>query len=243
VAGRLAARLSRPELAVWRRRAILIGIAVLVVVATYMFWFRDSSLVAVHDVRVEGVTANEDEITSALEKVGREQSTLHIHDDQLVNAVSRFPTVAAIKADATIPHKLTITVTERPPVAAGKVKGQRVAVSGDGYVLLGVEADTDLPTLDITGVEGAKLDSQAAAQAEILGAAPDPLKKSLVSASWDEDTDGVVVDLDGAPELRFGDGSDAEEKWAAVAAVLADPDADVPGYLDVSVPSRPVSGG
>lgn len=243
MARRLASRLSQPDLVVWRRRAILIGVAVLALVALYMFWFRDSSLVAVNEVKVEGVTANQDQITSALEKVGLEQSTLHIHDDQLADAVSGNPTVASIKADATIPHKLTITVTERPPVAAAKVKGQRVAVSGDGYILVGVEAATDLPTLDVTQVDGAKVDAQAVAQAAILGAAPDALKKSLVSASWDEDTEGVVVDLDGAPELRFGDGSDAEEKWAAVAAVLADPNADVPGYLDVSVPSRPVSGG
>ena len=53
----------------------------------------------------------------------------------------------------------------------------------------------------------------------------------------------MVVDLDGAPELRFGDGSRAADKWTAAVAVLSSPERGSPSYLDVSVPERPVSGG
>jgi hypothetical protein len=53
----------------------------------------------------------------------------------------------------------------------------------------------------------------------------------------------VVVDLRGAPELRFGDGTRAADKWSAAVAVLSSPERGAPSYLDVSVPDRPVSGG
>jgi hypothetical protein len=53
----------------------------------------------------------------------------------------------------------------------------------------------------------------------------------------------VVIELEGAPEIRFGDGADAERKWRAAAAVLAGPPIGSPEYLDVSVPERAVSGG
>jgi hypothetical protein len=60
------------------------------------------------------------------------------------------------------------------------------------------------------------------------------------SASWETEAGGVVVELSGAPEVRFGDGERAEEKWEALAAVLAE---GVPAgsYIDVSVPERPVA--
>lgn len=246
MAGRMAARrLSLPtldgDLIAWRRRLIVTGVLVLMLAAVYLFWFRDSSLVAVEQVKVEGVTANEEEITAALESVGLEQSTLHVDDAELAEAVAGFPTVASIRADASIPHELTIVVTERRPVAAAKVEGQRVAVSADGYVLPGVSASDELPALEAAGAPGGRLDEDGIAQAEILGAAPEALRKSLVGASWDEEEDGVVVELEGAPELRFGDGSDPEDKWRAVAVVLADPEANVSSYVDVSIPERTVS--
>jgi hypothetical protein len=53
----------------------------------------------------------------------------------------------------------------------------------------------------------------------------------------------VVVDLDDAPELRFGAGEQASDKWQAVVTVLVDPELGSPGYVDVSVPTRPVAGG
>lgn len=241
MAGRVGAWLRTSDPRVWRRRAIVFGALALILAAVYMFWFRDSSLVAVDEVSVEGVTANEAEITAALEEVGLRQSTLHVDDDELAEAVARFPTVASIRADATIPNKLTIIVRERPPVAVAKIEGQRVAVSGDGLVLPGIEPAEELPALEAEGAPDGRLDEEGAAQAAILGAAPETLRESLKSAAWSEEEDGVVVDLEGAPELRFGDGSDAEDKWRAVSAVLADPDANVSSYVDVSIPERTVS--
>ncbi len=169
-------------------------------------------------------------------------STLHVREDELRAAVARFPTVASVSADPGFPHKLTINVTERLPVAVTEVGGKQVPVAADGYLLEGIDVDAGkLPTLEAGRVEGERLDGDGVAQATILGAAPAALRDRLQGASFDEDLGGVVVDLEGAPELRFGDGERAEAKWEAAAAVLADPNLSGT-YVDVSVPERPVAG-
>jgi cell division protein FtsQ len=237
-----AGRLSR--IRVLRRRAIAIAIVSVVLVAGYLLWLRNSSLFSVDEIQVEGVTANRDQVTASLQHAAADMTTLHVRDDELRDAVSGFPTVASIRADSTLLHKLTITVTERLPIAVTKAGGESVPVSADGYLLKGVAFDAGaLPSMDPGSGEGPLLDEQGRAQAAILGAVPEPLRDRVKSASWDEDHGGVVVDLDGAPELRFGDGDQAEAKWKAVAAVLADPDLESRSYLDVQVPGRPVTGG
>ena len=171
-------------------------------------------------------------------------TTLHIKDDELAAAVSRFPTVAAVSADTSFPHGMTVTVRERLPVAVANVSHRRVAVSADGYLLTGLDFDPKvLPTIEGASAHGARLSEDATAQAAIIGAVPAPLREKLQVSAWDDDRGGVVVDLDGAPELRFGDGSLAAEKWKAAVAVLSSDDRGSPSYLDVSVPERPVSGG
>jgi cell division protein FtsQ len=228
---------------VWRRRAILAAVVALIVVGGYMIWLRNSSWFAIEEVKVEGLTANQQEIAASLQEAADDMTTLHIKDDELRDAVAGFPTVASVKADATLLHKVKITVTERLPVAVAKVNGESVGVSTEGYVLLGVQFDAkELPSLEAGETQGALLDDEGAAQAAILGAVPEELRPQLKAATWDEERGGVVADLEGAPELRFGDGEDAEEKWKAVAAVLTDPELGSPFYVDVSVPGRPVAG-
>lgn len=228
---------------VWRRRLTAAAVVALIVVAGYMLWLRNASWFSVDEVQVDGVTANREQVSAAIAQAAADMTTLHIRDDELRDAVSRFPTIASVRADTSFPHKLRVTVTERLPVAVTSVEGEQVAVSADGYLLRGVAFDPkQLPSLDTAPVPGPHLDQEGSDQAAILGAAPEVLRDRVKSATWDEERGGVVVDLDGAPELRFGDGDDAESKWRAAAAVLTDPELGSPSYVDVSVPERPVAG-
>jgi cell division protein FtsQ len=226
---------------IWRRRAVALAVVAVALIAGYYLWLRDSSLVAVEEVVVKGATTDRERITVAIEGAAEGMTTLHIDDDELREAVSQFPTVASVKADSTLLHKLTVTVTERLPVARIRSSGETLAVSADGYVLPGVEA-AEQPAIE-GRTEAGRLDAEAAAQAAIVGAAPEELRESIRSATWDEERTGVVVEMEGAPELRFGDGSEAEDKWTAVVAVLTDPGVGTPAYVNVEVPERAVSGG
>lgn len=236
-----AVKVSRWQ--VLRRRLLAIGAVAVILLAVYLVFLRNSSLFAVDQVEVSGVTANQERISAALVRAAEDMTTLHVREDDLRKAVAGFPTVATLTTSTDIPHGLKIEVTERPPIAVAQIDGEQMPVSADGFVLTGMDFDPkELPSLDAGPTEEGRLAGEGAAQAAILGAAPEELRPRLRSATWDLDRGGVVVDLDGAPELRFGEGDRAADKWEAVVTVLADPDLGSPSYVDVSIPGRPVSG-
>jgi cell division protein FtsQ len=223
---------------------ILAAVALVALWATYMLWFRNLPLFSIDEVTVTGATTNAPAIKQAVEQVAGDMTTLHIKDAELRDVVAHFPTVASVGATTSFPHTLHVTVTERLPVAFIKVGPRRTAVSADGYLLLGASFDPKtLPRIEGVNTHGVRLDGDAAAQAAILGATPPPLRDRVTSSSWDDQQGGVVVSLDGGPDLRFGDGSRAKDKWTAAVAVLSSSEHGSPSYLDVSVPDRPVSGG
>jgi hypothetical protein len=226
----------------WRRRLAAVVVLVAALFAGYMLWLRDAGWFEVTEVEVKGVTANRSAVTAALTDAARGMTTLHVRDEELARAAGRFPTVASVRADASLLHRLEITVTERLPVAEALIAGEIVAVSSDGYLLAGLRVEPgELPSIETGRPDGALLDEEGAAQAAIAGSAPAALSDRLDSLSWDAERGGVIVELEGAPELRFGDGGRAEEKWRALAVVLSDSELGSATYIDVSVPERPVS--
>jgi cell division septal protein FtsQ len=209
-----------------------------------MLWFRNLSWFAIDKVTIDGATTNTSEIGAAVQRASGDMTTLHIKDGELRDAVSRFPTVAAISAGTSFPHTLHVQIRERPPVAYVQIAGRRTAVSADGYLLTGLTFDAKaLPQIEGAATHGPRLDEDAGAQAAILGATPAPLRERISSSNWNDDHGGVVVQLENGPEIRFGDGSRAADKWAAAVAVLSGSERGSPSYLDVSVPERPVAGG
>jgi cell division protein FtsQ len=234
-------RTSDPK--VLRRRLLALAAVAVILLAGYLIFLRNSSLFAIDEVEVSGVTANQERISAALVRAAEDMTTLHVREDDLRKAVAGFPTVATLTTDTDFPHGLKIEVTERLPVAVAKIEGEPTPVSADGYLLTGVDFDPkELPSLVVGPNEQTRLSTEGAAQAAILGAAPAELRPRLKESTWDLDRGGVVVDLDGAPELRFGEGDRASDKWQAVVTVLADPDLGARGYVDVSLPGRPVAG-
>jgi cell division protein FtsQ len=229
---------------VFRRRLLAAAIAILALYAGYMLWFRNLPWFAIDEVTITGATTNEPEIKMAVEQAAQDMTTLHLNDDQLRDAVAQFPTVASVGASTSFPHALHVTVTERLPVAFVKAGPQRTAVSADGYLLIGASFDPkSLPRIEDAPSHGARLTGDPAAEAAILGATPAPLREQVTSSTWDDEQGGVVVMLNNGPDLRFGDGSRARDKWTAAVAVLSSAEHGSPTYLDVSVPERPVSGG
>ncbi len=212
----------------------------------YFGWFRDSGLVAVERVRVEGVSGGDrEQIVAALTDAAEGMTTLHVQEDQLEAAVASFPTVDSIAADADFPHGLEIEVDERRPALVAEADGGEVPVAADGIVLPGIPVgdESQLPRVEVDQIPpSGRLEGEALEQALILGAAPEPLAPLVEGASEDEQY-GVVVELRGGIPVRFGTSDGARAKWAAAAAVLADPNLTALSYLDVRAPGRPAVGG
>jgi cell division protein FtsQ len=229
----------------WRVK-ILIGVAAVAALAAgYFFWLRDSSLVAVNDVEVVGVTSGDrGAITDELTSVAEGMTTLDVDTAKLEAAATSHPTIKSINVDPNFPHGLRIEVTERPPVMVVADGDKQTPVAADGTLLPGVAVpDGGLPVLELkkpapaSGLAGAALD-----QAIVAGAAPEPLRP-LIHAIEHTAEHGVVVTLRGGIPVYFGTSAEASQKWAAAAAVLADPKLDSLTYLDVRVPRRPAAGG
>jgi cell division protein FtsQ len=210
----------------------------------YFGWFRDSSLVAVRDVEVEGVSsADREQIVAELTHAGKGMTTLHVQTDDLANAVREFPTVASVSADAGFPHGLKITVVEHKPRLIAHGGDSQVPVAADGSLLPGVKVgDVKLPELPVDELPNqGRLSGDALSEALAIGAAPAPLRPLIAGASVTEDY-GTAVTMRGGIELRFGSRDRRDDKWAAVAAILADEQLQSATYVDVRVPDRPAVG-
>ena len=210
----------------------------------YFAWFRDSSFVAVRDVKVEGVTGSDRAaIASALTRAAHGMTTLDVGTDKLRSAVSGYPTVASVSADPSFPHGLTIHVAERQPALLASDGKRQVPVGADGLLLPGVKVAAKLPVLRVDALPSSgRLGGEALPEALALGAAPAPLRPLVAGASMTR-AYGIVVTLRGGITLRFGMAADPAAQWAAAAAVLADPRVTSLSYVDLRVAERPAVGG
>jgi len=99
-------------------------------------WLRDSSLVAVRQVRVTGLTGPDaPRVRAALQDAALDMTTLHVRSKQLTTAVEPYPAIEKVEAHADFPHKLRIVVHEHAAVGAIAAGSQRVAVAADGTLL------------------------------------------------------------------------------------------------------------
>jgi len=224
------------------RRAIALALAALALTALYMLWLRDSSLVAVKTVKVEGAGADP-KLERALADAAREMTTLHVRRGELERAAEPFPLVDSVSADPRFPNTLTIRVELREPVALIGTGSSAVAVAADGIVLRGLKTDDlRLPQLPLAAPpRRERLVGTAREQALVLGAAPAAMRRYADRSFYDEQ--GAGVELAGGVDLRFGDAARAADKWRAAAAVLSDPDLGALDYVDLRIPDRPVVGG
>jgi cell division protein FtsQ len=225
-------------------RTLLLSLLVLaaLLVGGY-FWVRSSSLSAVRSVKVVGLTgADAGQIRNALETTARSMSTLNVSTADFHTTVAAYPEVKSVKASASFPHAMTITVVEQDPVAVVVAGGHRTVVSGDGTLLPNVAASSSLPTIAMTVAPGGTtLSGTALQEAELLADAPSALLSRIASAT-ESSSHGLIAVLRGGPQVYFGASNRLPAKWSSAVAVLANSSSAGAAYVDVSDPSRPAAG-
>jgi cell division protein FtsQ len=225
-------------------RPLLALVAAFALLGGGWLYLRDSSLVAVRHVAVTGVSSSEgDAVRGALTDAAEGMTTLHVDRQALRKATAGFTSVARIDVQTDFPHRLTVEVTERHPVAEVDVAGQQVPVGAGGRLMRGVRPAGALPVLHATRLApGGRLTDPKALQAvAALAAAPQPLR-ARVTRVW-TGPKGLTLDVKSGPQLFFGASSRLQAKWMATARVLAEPSAAGAVYLDVRVPDRVAAGG
>ena len=175
------------------------------------------------------------------------ESLLGLDLDELTRRAEEVPMVAAASFDRAFPHTLAIAVVPELPVAvlrqgssswlvAGRRPRRRGARQGraPGPAPHLAEADRRRRVGERTGRPQRR--ALAAVAPLVRASASRPPSTRLSSAA-----EGLTLDLRSGLEVRLGDASDLAVKLEVVRRVL--PSSAVrAGYLDVSVPERPVAG-
>lgn len=220
----------------------LVGIAVLLYVVA-----RQTSLLAVRSIQVEGAPAAvAARIEAALQPLeGR--SLLRVGRGDVAARLTSIPEVETVVVDRAFPHGLHVTITTARRVAVLRQGNDAYLVSERGRILATAtrSAYPALPriwvprSIDLS-VGGSVGDANAVvavhAAIPVFRGGVGGLRVRFVRAGEDELTYG----LRNGVEVRLGSASQLPLKLAIARRILAE--GGVQRYVDVSVPERPVAG-
>jgi len=157
--------------------------------------------------------------------------------------IERLPWVDQASAKRRLPGEVDLQVTERTPVAWARRAPDVVALVDErGRVLAdGADAPADLPELSGLATlprPGREITPRAAAG--VLAKLPGELRGRVARVATGERA--IVLALRDGPELRLGPPDRVAVKAHAALAVLGTIAGAPPAYVDVRVPSAPVTG-
>jgi cell division protein FtsQ len=230
-------------------RSLAVGIVLAVLALGAYFGARDTSVFAVQTLDVRGGNAElRGQVRDALAgELGT--SLLRVNSGVVAAAVDPIPGVRSFTVDRAFPHTLRVTVKREVPVlVVRQVPGRAaflVAASGRVIRTLPHSRLSHLPRLWVTKQVdmqvGAALPAQLAAAATALA----PLRGAALPggvSSVRVGKDALTLTLGGGLQVQLGDTGDLRLKLAIARRILAQTGAALggTGYLDVSVPLRPV---
>lgn len=227
-------------------RSLVAGLLILLAALGLYAAARTTSAFAVESIAVEGVPPEvAAQVRGALAPALGE-SLLGIDLAELGQRAGSVPMVARVSFDRAFPHTLRIAVVSEVPVAVLRQGSSSWLVAEGGRVVaeLGRGTRPGLPRIwlkrDVEirlGERIGGLQLQAIAAVAPLRSRPLPVAVGSVVATRKE----LTLVLRTGLELRLGDGSDLPVKLEVARQVLPRL-AGAGGYLDLSVPERPVSG-
>jgi cell division protein FtsQ len=201
-----------------------------------------SPLLAVDEVQVAGVTPERAAEVRRAAGIEVGDSIVTFLPGQVAGRVRDLPWVGEVKIVRSLPHSVRIEVVPRIPVGWTKAGAGVLVVDGESRVLW--KADAPPPGVpELGGVAdvappGGEIDPPSlAAAARALGS---ELRSRTVALTLDDGA--LTAQIVGGPQIRYGSPRAVGAKARVAAAVLASLGATPVTYIDVSVPSAPVSG-
>jgi len=226
-------------------RSLAVGFGLLAIAGVAYGIARESSAFAIGHVEVAGASPVVKAQVRRQVAVLRGKSLLALDGAALVRRVEALPTVVTASYDRAFPHTLRIEIVPERPVAVVRQGAKAWLVSARGRVMrsLPPHADRALTRIWIphsTPVTlGRTLPAEhATAVARALSLASRfPAHIALAALR----RDGLLFRLRDGVDVRLGDPTDIRLKLAIARRALRRLPAGT-GYLDVSVPGRPVAG-
>jgi cell division septal protein FtsQ len=229
-------------------RALLLGFALLGTGALAYLGARETSVFALRTVQITGapprVTGH---VEQALEPL-RGQSLLALNREEIEQRLAGLSDVAAVSFDRDFPHTLRVFVMPAHSIAVLRRGMSAWIVSSDGRVIrsAGLFAAPKLPRIWVPHSAGVDVgmplaDAGSAHAVRALAIVRGAGFGRRIAAVRVTDRELTFV-LARGPELRFGDTTSLALKLA-VATRMLPLVAATSGYLDVTVPTRPIAGG
>jgi cell division protein FtsQ len=230
-------------------RSLVVGIALALVAVGAYFGARDTSVFAVRTLDVRGGNAElRQQVRDALAgEVGT--SLLRVNSSVVASRVDPIPGVRSFTIDRAFPHTLRVLVRREVPVlVVRQVPGRAaflVAASGRVIRTLPHSRLSDLPRLWVTKAVSVQVGSSLPPQLAAAATSLAPLQGAALPggvASVRVGQDELTLTLRSGLEVRLGDTGDLRLKLAIARRILGQTGAALggTGYLDVSVPLRPV---
>src|SRR5436190_13996105 len=227
-------------------RAPLLGLALLVAGALSYLGARESSLFALRAIQISGAPPNvAAHVRTALESLeGR--SLLALNGADVERRLASLSDVAGVSFDRDFPHTLRVFVTPAHSIAVVRRGASAWIVSSDSRVVRTADrsAAGKLPRIWVpqsaaVDVGSQLTDSDAARAIRAIAIVRGAGFANRIAVVRSSDRELTFV-LAGGPELRFGDLTSLTLKLAVAERILPlEPGAG--GYVDVTVPERPVA--
>ncbi|HEY7561858.1 MAG TPA: FtsQ-type POTRA domain-containing protein [Gaiellaceae bacterium] len=239
----------RPELRTPSIRIAAVVMGVIALLGLLYLGARETSVFAAQEIEISGGSkAVRASVRDAVQPVVGE-SLVSLDQDELRRRLEALPTVRAVRLDRAFPHTLRIAVSPERPLAVLRQGEEEWLVSAQGRVMRTLEpGKSSRPVVDVG-------DEVAVTTGDVVNA--DDVRHALAALRRLPHRFPVRVDtarveegavffaLDGGAELRLGGPRQLALKLVVATRVLralaAYERADL-GYLDVTVPERPVAG-
>jgi cell division protein FtsQ len=226
-------------------RSLALGVATAVVAVLAFAAARETSVFAVRTIEVRGVDPKlARRVEAALEPL-HGVSLLKVHSGQVVRLATSLPSVAGVTYDRAFPNTLRVVVQAEEPAAVVRHGARAWLVSRRGRLMERIAQRTHrrLPRIWLAQALGIPVGATLAPGAggeevALIDALRGESLARLVRSVRQVDGQWTYV-LRGGVQIRVGDRTDLPVKLAVAAAILRR--TPVFGYLDVSVPQRPVA--
>ena len=231
-------------------RVLLVGFALLAAAVAAYVGARETDVFAVQEIEVEGApprVARRAEQALAGPLVGR--SLLQVDTADLERALAGLPDVKPVSYDRAYPQTLRVRLLAERPVAVLRRGADAWLVSERGRVLgtLGERRPAKLPRIWVAQLaaprEGVVLELDEARRPALALGAVLATESAFLSRIRDARLQGeeITLVLRNGAYLRLGPPHDIGLKIAVAKQVLSVSGPIGDGYLDVSVPQRPVA--
>ena len=227
-------------------RSILTGLVLLALGIGGFLGARETSIFAVRTIDIRG--GNESlraQVRAALAgDVG--QSLMKIDGDSLGRRIAPLPGVRSFRYDRAFPNTLRVVLRPEEPVLVLRRGADAYLVAASGRVIrpLAHPRRSQLPRLYVTGDVNVRVGEPLAAKIVTAATVLAPLRGAPLAGGVRFVRGGkeLTLVLAGGLEVRLGDSGDAQLKLAIARRILRATSAAATsaGYLDVSVPERPV---